>query len=210
MSHVTGGDNTGSVMDTQAPDREQLLGKAIGRRPILSVKFGGVEVECLLDTGSQVTTVTETFFERHMKSLCKDIVQPGSWLTLTAANGLQIPYCGYVELDVEIAGRFIPKMGVLIIKDPADAYSQKQKETVPGLLGMNVIGRCADLLMGDLNVLSPEQFQSCEAFRSQHEEASTFLGCAKVAGRKNARIPAESIALVRVSGCARLQKTLMS
>ena len=96
MSHVAGGDSSGSAENSQTLDREQLLCKAVGKRPILTVKFAGVEVKCLLDTGSQVTTVTETFFERHMKSLGKDIVQPGFWFTLTAANGLQIPYCGYI------------------------------------------------------------------------------------------------------------------
>ena len=149
------GDNS---LGSDTTPKHVLYSRALGKRPVLSVKMGGVDVNCLLDTGSQVTTVTESFFQEHLQSVCKQIVSPGSWITLTAANGLQIPYSGYVELDMEIAGRTIPKRGILIVKDPvASSGLAVQKQTVPGLLGMNVIGQCVDLLMGDLNVLSPEE-----------------------------------------------------
>lgn len=34
----------------------------MGTCPVLSVIMGGVAVPCLIDTGSMVTTVTESFF----------------------------------------------------------------------------------------------------------------------------------------------------
>lgn len=78
MSHVTGSDdNPGS--DSGSPlQQERILNKAIGRRPILTVKVGGVAMKCLLDTGSQVTTVTEKFFESHLRSLVKDVANSHS------------------------------------------------------------------------------------------------------------------------------------
>lgn len=63
------------------------------------------------------------------------------WLTLTlcAANGLEIPYLGYLELDVEVDGLKVPRCGVLVLKDtPATV---KQRPEVPGLLGTNVLAQ---------------------------------------------------------------------
>lgn len=39
----------------------------------------------------------------------KDIHPAFEWLQITAANGLEIPYMGYVELDVEAIGLTIPE-----------------------------------------------------------------------------------------------------
>ena len=75
--------------------------RAVGRCPV-TVKMGGVEVTCIfLETGSMVTTVTEGFFRKHICPT-EDVESTSSWLKLKAANGLDIPYMGYVELDVEV------------------------------------------------------------------------------------------------------------
>lgn len=111
----------------------------IDKCPIVDVVMGGVEVKCLLDTGSMVTTITESFFKEAFKPLMAPRLQSCGWLVLKAANGLDIPYVGYLELDVQVLGRNIPGRGVLVVKDPLGA---SQQEAVPGLLGMNVIGEC--------------------------------------------------------------------
>lgn len=64
--------------------------------------FGGVLISCLLDTGSMVSMITESFFELCFPPHIKEQLQPCSWLCLRAANGLEIPYRGYLELDVEV------------------------------------------------------------------------------------------------------------
>lgn len=61
-----------------------------------------------------------------------------NWLGLKAANGLNIPYLGYVELDMHILGVSLPRRGVLIVKDPIDSHMRQKKAAVPGVLGMNV------------------------------------------------------------------------
>lgn len=50
-----------------------------------------VNVPCLLDTGSMVTTVTESFFNKYLSYVKK---QDCEWLGLKATNGLDIPYIG--------------------------------------------------------------------------------------------------------------------
>uniref|UniRef100_A0AAV2KKA8 Fibronectin type-III domain-containing protein n=1 Tax=Knipowitschia caucasica TaxID=637954 RepID=A0AAV2KKA8_KNICA len=45
-------------------------------------------------------------------------LMPCNWLELTAANGIDIPYVGYVELDVNIFGMVVPQRGILVVKEP--------------------------------------------------------------------------------------------
>ena len=85
--------------DPQIPARAALVGEC----PVLKVKVDNIEIECLADTGSQVTLFNE--------SLCKELFceKPvGSksdvpWLLLRGANGLAIPYTGYVVADFRVA-----------------------------------------------------------------------------------------------------------
>ena len=57
----------------------------------------GCSVKCLLDTGADISTITEKFFRNHLLPrghMMKDIT---GCITITAANGLPVPYLGYVE-----------------------------------------------------------------------------------------------------------------
>lgn len=76
--------------------------------------MGGVEVNCLLDTGSQVSTITESFFRKYIARNDRELVSC-SWLKLTAANGLDIPYVGVSWLSaiplIQISARI--RRGVL-------------------------------------------------------------------------------------------------
>ena len=100
--------------------------------------MGGVEVPCLLDTGSMVSTITETFFKSNFEPWGQDRLRLCHWLQLRAANGLAIPYLGYLELDVKLCDKDIPGCGVLVVKDPTGGSPSH----VPGILGMNIISKC--------------------------------------------------------------------
>ena len=152
----------------------------------------------LLDTGSMVTTVTEGFFGKH---ICPtgDVESTSSWLKLKAANGLDIPYIGYVELDVEVLGKILPKRGILIIKDPHDPSTQARKQDIPGLLGMNVIGACKELLTQDHDVTAVEGWtQVLQEIRTENDRQ--VRGFVRIAGRSDVRVPAGSASTVKVTG----------
>ena len=92
------------------------------------MKLGGVHVRCLLDSGSQVSTITESFFNKHFRPRRSKLLDTNQWLTLTAANGLEIPYIGYLELDFEAQGVTILQRGILVVRDPPDPQSRARKE----------------------------------------------------------------------------------
>lgn len=84
----------------------------------------GVNVPCLLDMGSMVTSITESFFLAHFEPWEKERLNDCGWFQLRAV--------GYLELDFVILGRVICNEGVLIVKDFTQAPSTSG---MPGLLG---------------------------------------------------------------------------
>lgn len=133
-AHVPGGEPLGNP----SVDELRLLGKC----PTVEITIGGVTVACLLDTGSMVTTITQQFYEQYLQPQFQFQLQPCQWLKLKAANGLDIPYLGYLETTIGILGKTLPKMGILVVKNSSDPAIQSRREQVPGLLGINVISSC--------------------------------------------------------------------
>ena len=95
-SQTLRGDLNGSA--SPRPIDKTNKDRLIAHCPYVTIKLAGVEVKCLLDTGSMVSTIVESFFRKHFQ----DNLQSCHWLELRAANGLEIPYLGYLEADVEV------------------------------------------------------------------------------------------------------------
>ena len=111
-------------------------------------------------------------------------------LTLRAANGFEIPYLGYLELDVEVDRRKIPWCEVLVLKDiPATA---NQRREVPGLLGTNVLAQIPKF--GDLL-----QQKTRAKPRDSETSTSSFV---RVAGKYPVLVPPNSVASKAVTGPA--------
>lgn len=96
--------------------------------PVIEVKFGDVIVLSLLDTGSMVTTITESCYNKYFAHLENVPLRDCSWLDLRAGNGLELPYVGYLELDITVLGNCMPSMGILVVKDPRDPQMQLKKK----------------------------------------------------------------------------------
>ncbi len=68
----------------------------VGVKCTAQITVGERNVSCLLDTGSQVTTVPWSFYEEHL-SYCP-LKSLDELLQVGGANGQTVPYLGYVEL----------------------------------------------------------------------------------------------------------------
>ena len=178
------------------------VSKLMSSCPNLSVSMGGVTVSCLVDTGSMVSTITESLFRQQFETWGQERLKSCHWLQLRAANGLAIPYVGYLELDVQLCGRVLPACGVLVVKDPSAGVSSQ----VPGVLGMNIIRRCYGELFGqhglklfDESVVSGAPKLVTQALHKCHEVsvlASQRAGEVKVRGNKAYRIPGGMLKIV--------------
>lgn len=199
QGHSSGGAlaGSGTVLDglEDAP-------KLISSCPHISVNLGGVPVMCLVDTGSMVSTVTESFFLKHLAPLGEEQLKACHWLKLKAANGLSIPYVGYLELDIVLCGKSMPRCGVLVVQDLPDAIATQ----VPGVLGMNVIRKCYQELFGEYGLslfesprdsLPPvvlEAMQKCHV--ASLKPQLTGPGKVRVRGKQVCHIPGGTMKLV--------------
>ena len=93
----------------------------------------GHQVRFILDTGSELTVLPETIF-RELSSGRLTLQDVTKWLKVLAANGEELPYSGYMELDLDILGVQLGRVGVLVSKSSGTNSAQ-----LTGLLGSNVL-----------------------------------------------------------------------
>lgn len=89
-------------------------------------------MEALVDTGSQVTTITTTLSNSLKLTYHEDILQ----MRLTAADGLAMPLVGCVVTDVTVEDHTIDDAVVMVTGDPP--YVKDQPACI---LGMNILQR---------------------------------------------------------------------
>ena len=141
------------------PNDDCMLIHMVGDTPTIQGRLGGVDVLCVVDSGSMVSFVREDFHKKKLQPTCGHMMKDGQMLTVRAANGLEIPYLGYLELIVEVDGVKVPGCGVLVLKDtPAcgpNALIEPLSVPVPGIL--QLANTLADFL---IQVAKPSQKNS--------------------------------------------------
>ena len=161
-----------------------------------------------------VSTISESFFRQHFQTGVQGKLQPCQWLQLQAANGLPIPYLGYVELEVTLCGRSLPECGLLVVKDPPAGGSPHS----PGILGMNVLRRCYSTLFGqhgnalfDLPTVTGAPQSVVQALQKCHRTSLApplkVTGRVKVLGRKACRISGGTMQIVPATCSAQYSGT---
>ena len=101
------------------------------------IEINGLEALGLIDTGSQVTCVSETFYKSMVP--CPKLLDVADFgLKVQGANGNELRYTGYIVADVQVP--FLSKSVVLpsyILVIADTEYNLK----VPVIIGTNVINR---------------------------------------------------------------------
>ena len=95
-------------------------------------------MDALVDTGSEVSTVTESWLRSHFPDLQQTDL---NWLQLKGAYGLEIPYNGIIEITMGISTQTISNVLVLVVKDSIDEETRQRNALTPAVLGMNVLGK---------------------------------------------------------------------
>ena len=98
------------------------------------------DCKCLLDTGSQVTTLPVSYYKSNLQHVPLQDVD--KCFRIEAANGRSVPYLGCIERELELSGA-LPKSTkmiapILVVKDTP--YNKR----VPLTLGTNVILACME------------------------------------------------------------------
>ena len=124
--------------------RKYVMGKAVHKSPSVSVKVCGSNLNFLVDTGSMVTTLTESAYHTYIEPyLNLDSIE---WFKLNAVNNVEVPCLGYLEADVTCMGDIvIPKVGIIVLKDSC----KNSNQDVPGILGCNFFNAAVEHLSSE-------------------------------------------------------------
>lgn len=85
----------------------------------------------MVDAGSQVSTISESLYNKY---LCNQPLEHTFSITLTAVNGLQLPYVGYTVTTLEICDTVIENIDILVVKENSCSHADR-----PGIIGMNIL-----------------------------------------------------------------------
>ena len=117
-------------------DKLNIFNKTVGKCPEVEVLIEGQPIKCLIDTGSQVSTVTETFFRTLLKEK-PQLIDITRWLRVKGATELDVPYIGLIEVSMEVGRNSYTDVGFLVVRDPKDQQGFLRKQKVPGVIGSN-------------------------------------------------------------------------
>ena len=118
--------------------------RAVSDCPKVNLGLLGLVVPSLLDSGSQVTFIRESYFKQHIQPLITSFkgekALAHTIFHLKGAGEATLPVMKYLELDIDLLGMVVPKVGVLIVEDPNNFIRDPQHHTkLPGVVGWNLI-----------------------------------------------------------------------
>ena len=117
--------------------------RAVARSPKVCISAHGIQIPFLLDSGSDVMLLRQSYFEKHL--LPKIQVATGEKANthqlfhLMVTNDEQLPVKMYTELDINFLGLKVPNVGILIIEDPSQVLDKKHQSKLPGIVRWNLI-----------------------------------------------------------------------
>ena len=176
--------------EDSAKTTQQKVFKTSATCPTTTIKVYGNDFTCLLDTGSEVSTISESFYHKHLSNL---EINTQKTLRLVAANNIQIPYLGYVEVDIELFGCTFSNVGFLV------STSNDAVNTTDGILGCNILNHIHSFMKEEkVNFRNTVEENAWQTVTSTLDMATkdAKISFVKVAGRDEVKIPANSMKVV--------------
>lgn len=175
--------------------------RLVGSKCTASVNVGGVDCNCLLDTGSQVTTVAQSFYQTHLSD--HPLRPISDILEIEGANGQPVPYLGYVEVDLKFPKAFLesePEISTLALIVP----DLRSNSGVPLLIGTNTLDPLFDQYCDESSFsfnLPCHGYSHvlCTLQLRKKQATSGKLGFVKLRGREQEVLPAKQTVLLE--GC---------
>ncbi len=84
---------------------KRLPNGLVGIKCTANVTIGEREVDCLLETVPQATTIPQSFYESNLSDF--PLKQLENLLAVEGANGLAVPFLGYIELTPKFPNAFL-------------------------------------------------------------------------------------------------------
>ena len=141
--HVSDAGLSGTEQQKATPQYSKLWTKPmIGAANECVAAVKGRACLALLDTGSQITSISESIHNKHLSD-CIIIHRVESLLRVVGAAGQDVPFLGYVDVEVEFPVEefgLCSRLQALVLVVPDNAYNQR----VPLVIVTNIVRECKD------------------------------------------------------------------
>ena len=121
----------------------EIMQHAVARSPKVCISAHGIQIPSLLDSGSDVMLLRQSYFEKHLlpkiQGVTGEKAEAHQLFHLMVTNDGQLPVKMYTELDINFLGLKVPNVGILIIEDPSEVLDKKHQSKLPGIVGWNLI-----------------------------------------------------------------------
>lgn len=163
----------------------------IGAKYTAQVQIHNQNCNCLLDTGSQVTTVSQSFYENNLSDL--EIHPINELLEIEAANGENVPYSGFIGVDItfpkNLFGSEISVTTFALVVP--DTRSNIQSSLLIGTNTLDLLYESLSQTNTDLHAL-PYGYRVVLSVlqQRQKQKENSSLGLVKLSGKESEVIPA--------------------
>ena len=115
----------------------EIMQHEVAKCPKVCISAHRIQIPSLLDSGSKVTLLWQSYFDQHMLPKIKlatgEKANAHSLFKLTVANDDQMPIKLYTKLDVTFLGLKVPKVGILIGEEPNQVLDKKHQTRLPAV-----------------------------------------------------------------------------
>ena len=118
--------------------------QAVAPCPEIIMSIKGKPTRSLLDSGSEVTLVNESYYREYIEH--RLLPSSGSYnnshnlFSLRGVEEGHVPLSKHFECDIEVGGQLVHRVGILVKKDKISLVDSKgRKAKTPALLGSNLI-----------------------------------------------------------------------
>ena len=134
-----------------AETKMEIMQHAVAKCPKVCISTHRIQIPSLLDSGSEVTLLWQSYFDQHIlpkiKPATGEKADAHCLFKLTVANDGQIPIKMYTELDLTFLRLKVPKVGVLIAEELNQVLDKKHQTRLPGIKGWNLIQLSYDMFI---------------------------------------------------------------
>ena len=145
-------------------ERFTIMEQAVAPCPEITMIIKGQKVRALLDMGSQVTLMNESYFLQNMQQLLptgdKDHLNAHKLFNLKGVEDGCVPLTKYFSVDIQVGGRLVHDIGILVKKDNIPLTDSKGRSTrTPAILGCNLIRKGLEEFIRDHGETGLELFE---------------------------------------------------
>ena len=138
--------------------------QAVAPCPEITMIIKGQKVRALLDMGSQVTLVNESYFLQNIQQLLptvdKDHLNAHKLFNLKGVEDGCVPLTTYFSVNIKVGGRLVHDIRVLIKKDNIPLTDSKGRSTrALAILGCNLIRKGMEEFIRDHGETCLELFE---------------------------------------------------